>query len=269
MKRSKEEDDAYADAMGSSRRKQRAPRGQQPNIAALLPLLASSSNSKEQKRAAMTLRDMSEKLSARKAIVDGGAVKPLVALLECDSGSSVGKGVASGVHRNCQEYAAEALANISASEGLEQPLVDAGILPPMVALLSSDHISCKVYAAFTIANLVAADDDSLAREAVNSGAMPPMVLLLSATDVRLQRYASATVFNISAAEGFGELLLHLGIVEPLLPLLKQDYDPECKEYASGTIGNLALNPDFKERIEEAGHMAMLNSLLGGAGLGAD
>jgi hypothetical protein len=236
-------------------------RGNQPNIGALLPLLNASTKSREQKQAVIAIRDISERLGARRKIVEAGVVPLLVQLLAPAHGVGV-----ESARRDCQEFAAEVLANLSASQGLEQSLVDGGVLPPMVALLSSNQGSCKVYAAFTIANVIATEDDSLARTAVHMGALQPMVLLLSATDVRLQRYSSSAIFNLSAAEGFGELLLDHGVIEPLLPMLKANADAECRENANATIGNLASSPELRQRIVDAGHMAALASLLSGSGL---
>jgi len=189
--------------------------------------------------------------------------------------------LATATTRSAAQEVAAGVVSILALEALSaEAIAESGALPPLVALLRSNHASCREAAAAALANVAAGGTD-LARKVARAGAVGPLVRVLAAGASSNSHPWSAPSGNIVAADGSREAaaravrnmaagcgdvaaaLVHAGAVPPLLQLLKFG-SYKGREAAAGALGNLASVPGARDACSAA--FAPLVRMMTGTGI---
>ena len=180
--------------------------------------------------------------AARDALVEAGALPPLLALLREDATS------------DAVEYAASALANLTCNaEPRKAAIFEAGAVPALVALLEAGAESNAAYrAAIALANLATSETRRAA--IVEAGAVPRLVALLAARTGSLVARRAAMALNNLAFKSVARsaAIVEAGAVPGLVALLADGPDAKAARHAELALANLACSePDRAARPHAA------------------
>lgn len=252
-------------------------------VAPLVAALASQVQVEREQGGAALARLAKNNSEAQLAITKGGAVSPLVNMLDADSNGPT-----------AQEFGAATIAQLALLPDTRDSLVSCGSIVPLVALLREGRDDGKKFAAAALARL-AHDQDATAAEIARSGAVSPLVSLLNGDrGPDAQEEAAGALYELAAnasnriaitdCDGIGPLVSLLGcsntrtrehsegglvrlsiensnrvlIIKQLVGML---YD-SGKEQAAAALANLASDSDGNRvSIVESGGIKPLLSLL--------
>jgi vacuolar protein 8 len=155
--------------------------------------------------------------------------------------------------------------NISIHPQNESRIIDAGFLPPLVALLSSDNEEIQCHAVSTLRNLAAGNgvseenqtEDLLRRTAYNkekiieSGVIEKIKDLIDLSSTDRDRVGwpvlsemTACIAVLALSDKLKPLLLEKGVVKSLIPLTKEGIPSEVQGNSAAALGNLATKGIF-------------------------
>jgi len=213
-------------------------------------------NLDEKQRAAFMLRNFAaESAENQIAIVQAGAIAPLVRLLEERS---------PGV----REEAARALWNLARNNKEinmhnQEAIAQAGAIPSLVRLLSDSVPRVRVVAAAVLNDLAI---DNVANQAAiaRAGAVAPLVHLLQHDESPALVMSSRLLQSLATNNADAHVALALADAIPaLVELLKAD-SLLAQEQAASTLGSLAAySPDIQAKIARAGAVVPLVERLEG------
>ena len=196
-----------------------------------IPVLVAMLGSDDQAEAGVHTLWMLSRNDQNDAIVDAGAIPPLVALLTSENGKVCGK-------------AAVALWSIAmGSNRNTTAIVEAGGIQLLVNLLSGTDM-VKFIASITLATL--AINDRIRIAIAKAGAIPPLVALLTSGNHRRQEKAALALRNLTNTRN-QTIIANAGALPPLVNLLTSGTD-KAKKYAADAVVRLATNPSNKAAI---------------------
>lgn len=231
------------------------PRGRSPELIYYVEQLRSR-NKEERHQALMSLLATARGgIDMRNAIMQAGAVLPLVELLR--------EMAAPGI----QEAAAAALGILCADgEAAQSTLLRAGAVPALVRLLGSDAPVPTRAAASALRNL-AANHNQAQLAIAQAGAVAPLIHLLSHSDRQLQAQAASALGNLagdSSENHFDKqvMIAQAGALTPLVRLLRTTDSAEVREACASALRMLATNnADNQVAVAHAGAIQPLVQLL--------
>merc|ERR1712232_564230 len=190
----------------------------------------------------------------RDAIIDEGALPPLVGLLVSDN---VG----------AQREASAALANLmNDNSHIKEMVMDEGGLTHFVTLLASPEPAVQEQAAFALKSVVGENMPSLERAVIDAHALPGLVAILASEDPSPEQAAAkrraaevlATLATTSAAHR--KLVYEAGAVEPLLEMLPSE-EPGVHVQAAEALLKLKLETKAEEEMINSGIAERLRKLM--------
>jgi len=195
-------------------------------------------------RTAEAFRDLARNLDLHRAIVEAGAVKPLVTLVQ--NGSSEAK-----------EEAAMALRNLATGNlNNREAIVRAGGVLPLVGLLQDGW--GVTWLAATRALGALGCDRNTQREIVQAGAIQLLVMRLRATN----HSGRATVVSLlgkfaADCEETARIIVQAGAVETLGMMVRTKNRPDGKLFAKVLLERLLAIPDLKATVflQSGGYIA--------------
>ena len=172
------------------------------------------------------------------------------------------------VVRFCHEPASaadavSALFNLSAAEANWTVIIEAGAIPPLVALLSGRPAFAAADSAKAAGALSNLAEHAAGKAAViSAGAIPPLVALLGGEPESAAAERAAGALRKLAGCRLGRAaIIHAGAIPPLVALLRGR--PEVAGKAGWALSNLASDEAAKAAIIEAGAIPPLVALLRG------
>lgn len=214
-------------------------------VSVLLPFL--SADDTTAMRAATVLRELATEPAGARTVAETGAVAPLVALL--GAGDIVRDRIVTA-----------ALWHVASVSGYGVFVVDAGGVPHLIAMLSSEDETLQEVVAGTLLNL-ARDDESVKALLVTAGAIPPLVHLLSSAAELVRCASVSALYSFSAVPESRGAIVDAGGVKPLVELLS-DRVVAVQEEAAWILHNMAFDDDLhKAAIFAAGGIEPTVALL--------
>ena len=209
-----------------------------------------SRNSATQLRAAGALAVLSSRnLTYRSAIMEAGAIPPLVRIL--GDGLRVEKDTP-------QERAAYVLADLARSSESKEEIVESEGITPLVRMLSSPSQKAQNAAAAAIHLLSSNGDNKIS--IAQAGGIPRLVALLAATEnADGQAYAAAALRLLSTSpENKVEIISNGGIPYLVQMMISEMMSAEAVESAAAVLSEIARMPHpSKLAIVNAGGIAPL------------
>ena len=220
-------------------------------------------NASAQMKAASALAVLSSRsVATRTAIMQAGAIPPLVRLL--------GDGLRTQSDTP-QERAAAVLADLARSaEGVEG-IVASGGVSPLVQMLASSSERAQIAAASALFYLASMGDNRA--DIIFAGGIPRFVALLSDGCLEAQRHSAAALFQLSNTAHSKTAIVQAGAIQPLVDMLRalgakspEDQDSaksaEAQESVTAVLSDLARSKqDNKAAIVEAGGIPPLITAL--------
>nr|CAH0102785.1 unnamed protein product [Daphnia galeata] len=143
-----------------------------------------------------------------------------------------------------------------------EEVVDAGVVPRLVALLDHTEVSVITPTLRTIGNIVTGSDvqtDSV----LAAGACPLLAKLLAHSKMNITKQAAWTVSNIAAGNSVQiQALITNNVIRPLVEVLAKG-DFECQKEAAWAITNITLGGNVEQiaLLSQFGAVAPLCNLL--------
>ena len=156
--------------------------------------------------------------------------------------------------------AANVVLNICYERENVQKVVDAGGVPPLIALLDSESQELQANAAGAVQSICfQAEGRSHVREL---GAIPKVLPLLSSSSLKVQTRAVGAIHNISSEPEAIRIIRRLEGIAPLITLLRVPSAAVCGS-AAGALQNLSRESTARQEIREMGAVVPLADLLFG------
>lgn len=211
--------------------------------------------------ATKAMMDLALTSTNHKAILQAGAITPLVALLSGNGSDGL---------KSAAAAALKSLANHS--EDTSSAIITAGAISPLVELLTIGKYSDRVneIAAGTLHGL--ASSTTKRKKIGRSGAIQHLVALLQAdrTD-RVNTAATFAILNLAHNHTANKAtIVAAGAIHPLINLLSNGRTVQIKCAATATLTSLAYNDSNRATIGASGaipHVVVLLSTGGGEGHG--
>ncbi|XP_021730785.1 ARM REPEAT PROTEIN INTERACTING WITH ABF2-like [Chenopodium quinoa] len=225
----------------------------------------SDSDRADSKRATHFFSELAKNEELASLIVDCGAVPALVMHLQ----SPPNDGVSKPLEHEVEKGSAFALGLIAAKPEHQQLIVDAGVLPHLVALIKRHKSGCNSRslcgavrrAADALTNL-AHENHSIKSCVRVEGGIPPLVELLDSTDVKVQRAAAGALRTLAFKNDENKNQIVECNALPTLILMLRSEDPAIHYEAIGVIGNLVhSSPNIKKDVLQAGAVQPVIRLL--------
>lgn len=200
--------------------------------------------------AIMLLAKISEE--NRRAIMDEGALGPLVALLS--SGTAGAKEQAAGALGNLMEDSVDR----------REALIEAKALPLLVGLLSAEQsVKLRAIAAFALRGVVSGQRSAFERAVIDAGALPPLVAMLQEAVEGLVGVAfeaiDVLICLVAGNAAHRKLVQKAGAILPLIELLSSE-ERDVHQQAVEALLLLRLDPQAEEEIAVNGMFDVLKRL---------
>ncbi|XP_024518834.1 U-box domain-containing protein 4 [Selaginella moellendorffii] len=194
------------------------------------------------KYAAAELRLLAkDDIQSRILVVEAGAVRPLIALL--DDGDE-----------QTQEIAVTALLNLSINDNNKAEISRAGAIDPLVRVLKAGSSAAVENAAATLFNLSVVDNN---KEVIGAaGAISPLVELLASGSPGGKKDAATALFNLSTSHDNKPRMVRAGAIRPLVELASQAATGMVDK-AVAILANLSTVPEGRVSIAEEGGIIAL------------
>lgn len=128
--------------------------------------------------------------------------------------------------------------NISIHTANESPIIDAGFVDPLIALLSyDDNEEVQCHAISTLRNLAASSERNK-RAIVDAGAVERIKELVNTVPVSVQSEMTAAIAVLALSDELKQRLLSMGILEVLVALTGSS-NLEVQGNSAAAIGNLS------------------------------
>ena len=202
----------------------------------LVNLLTTAKREATQERAAAALwRLVRQNPGGQALIAASGGAQPLVRLLR--------EGVESA-----KAFALWSLSLCITDEN-RQVMIEAGVIGPLVDLLTSDDASVTEQSARALGKLCCAGSSPAERRktlvAVQShGAIAPLVALLDGPVISARQHAAAALSELALVPGHRKVIELCGGIPPLVKVLNDPHaDGKTKKYAAAAVGLLSVGED--------------------------
>jgi len=180
---------------------------------------------KVQCQAALALRNLASDEKYQLEIVRLKGLPPLLRLLKTRSLALILSSVA-------------CIRNISIHTANESPIIDAGFVDPLIALLSyDDNEEVQCHAISTLRNLAASSERNK-RAIVDAGAVERIKELVNIVPVSVQSEMTAAIAVLALSDELKQRLLSMGILQVLVSLTGSS-NLEVQGNSAAAIGNLS------------------------------
>ena len=205
----------------------------------LVNMLTTAKREATQERAAAALwRLVRQNPGGQALIAASGGAQPLVRLLR--------EGVESA-----KAFALWSL-SLCITDEIRQVIIEAGVIGPLVDLLTSDDASVTEQSARALGKLCCAGSSPGERRktlvAVQShGAIAPLVTLLDGPVIAARQHAAAALSELALVPGHRKVIELCGGIPPLVKVLTDPHaDGKSKKYAAAAVGLLSVGEDAGE-----------------------
>jgi vacuolar protein 8 len=226
------------------------PQPQQPinenhtNPSELVQLLYSNDQD-EQLVGATGLAVLSKQKENKEQVFEGGAIPPLVHLLQTDS-------------LEIQRQVCRALFNLSVMESVRDQITECRGLAPLLQGMKSADEYVQLNAVGAIANLATSNENK--DEIVNLDGLPTLVQLIGSSDnSQVSQHACRALFAL-AANDHNKLAIVAAGALPALTRCLRSHSVHVQWNAAGAIANLAIEPLNKAKIVAGGALQPLITL---------
>lgn len=157
------------------------------------------------------------------------------------------------VPSRCTPKVANVIAEVAKNEFMRGVCVEAGLIPPLVQLLSSEEQEVLLQTGRALGN-ICYDSHSLQAQLINMGVIPTLVKLLGlhADNPPLTEMCLIAFGNLAELESSKEQFASTTIAQELVQLFKRQVEHEKREMVFEVLAPLAENDVIKLQLVEAG-----------------
>ena len=152
-------------------------------------------------------------------------------------------------------FGAVTLGNIASDMSLQENIVGAGALEPLVTVANAADLETQRCIAYAICNLAA--DEARRPAIVTEGGLPPLISLACSDDVSDMKAATATLRGLSAAPEARRQVVLAGALDAFSLAAQCAEDVEVPREAAAALCALSLNEENKLDIAKSGIMGDL------------
>ena len=244
---------AFALASASPNVESHEPLTQKGGIRTLVHLLTQSQDDEVQRFAILALANTSVTALYRLQIAnEANALENLVSYLSHEATDRIGK-----------QYCAMAIGNLAANVGNHEAIAKYGGIPALVSILvaaaKDQSMDVGRYAAFALANLVAASANHR-KEAVDCGAIEPLIIFACANKGAVQHQALAALRGICIAPEYRTRVVQMGILDPLILMARSD-NRDLRRAVASTLNCLSTMDDNKNEVADRALSTIISLLL--------
>uniref|UniRef100_A0A8C4YV54 Rap1 GTPase-GDP dissociation stimulator 1 n=1 Tax=Gadus morhua TaxID=8049 RepID=A0A8C4YV54_GADMO len=163
----------------------------------------------------------------------------------------------------CTPKVANIIAEVAKNEFMRGPCVDAGLIPPLVQLLTSPDQELLLQTGRALGN-ICYDSHSLQAQLINMGVIPTLVKLLGvhSHNTALTEMCLIAFGNLAELESSKEQFASTNIAEELVRLFQKQTEHEKREMVFEVLAPLAENDMIKLQLVEAGMVECLLEVVG-------
>ncbi|XP_046904867.1 rap1 GTPase-GDP dissociation stimulator 1 isoform X3 [Hypomesus transpacificus] len=153
----------------------------------------------------------------------------------------------------CTPKVANIIAELAKNEFMRSPCVEAGLIPPLVLLLSSSDQEVLLQTGRALGN-ICYDSHSLQAQLISMGVIPTLVKLLGvhSDNVGLTEMCLIAFGNLAELESSKEQFASTNIAEELVRLFQKQSEHEKREMIFEVLAPLAENDVIKLQLVDAG-----------------
>uniref|UniRef100_A0A3B3ZPR9 Uncharacterized protein n=1 Tax=Periophthalmus magnuspinnatus TaxID=409849 RepID=A0A3B3ZPR9_9GOBI len=154
---------------------------------------------------------------------------------------------------SCTPKVANIIAEVAKNEFMRTPCVEAGLIPPLIQLLTSTDQEVLLQTGRALGN-ICYDSHSLQAQLINMGVIPTLVKLLGvhSHNTALTEMCLIAFGNLAELESSKEQFASTNIAEELVRLFQKQTEHEKKEMVFEVLAPLAENDVIKLQLVEAG-----------------
>ncbi|XP_062305846.1 rap1 GTPase-GDP dissociation stimulator 1 isoform X3 [Osmerus eperlanus] len=154
---------------------------------------------------------------------------------------------------SCTPKVANIIAELAKNEFMRSPCVEAGLIPPLVQLLSSSDQEVLLQTGRALGN-ICYDSHSLQAQLISMGVIPTLVKLLAvhSDNVGLTEMCLIAFGNLAELESSKEQFASTNIAEELVRLFQKQSEHEKREMIFEVLAPLAENDVIKLQLVDAG-----------------
>ncbi|XP_060043702.1 rap1 GTPase-GDP dissociation stimulator 1 isoform X5 [Erinaceus europaeus] len=162
----------------------------------------------------------------------------------------------------CTARVANVIAEVAKNEFMRTPCVDAGLISPLVHLLSSKDQEVLLQTGRALGN-ICYDSHSLQAQLINMGVIPTLVKLLGIhyQNTALTEMCLVAFGNLAELESSKEQFASTNIAEELVKLFKKQMEHDKREMIFEVLAPLAENDSIKLQLVEAGLVECLLEIV--------
>lgn len=153
--------------------------------------------------------------------------------------------------------AAATLSTFANNTNDKQSMLNYGVIPPLVDMLGSNVLQCKL-AAMTLISTIIEGNHEFKTPMCDAGVLPPLVTMFYSSDMKCRIAALSLTAQFSKNNGFETRIAEAGAIQPLIANLRSHDD--CMLLALRIIGNLAFD-NLEQRIANAGAIPVITEIL--------
>lgn len=180
-------------------------------------------------------------------IARSGAVSTLLSCMGCDNSTIA-------------YYACECLANLSEMVENQGFLARSGVITPCASVMRSRQNLSQRESGRLSANISGSTDQLAANVIVDDGVHSLLMSFLLSKDLACQKIGSIGIGNLCSNDCHRELLMHCGVLEPLISLTRSEKSEiEARRFSMLAIANLAASFANHNEFVSQGAIPMLVS----------
>ncbi|KAM7154621.1 rap1 GTPase-GDP dissociation stimulator 1 isoform 7-T8 [Molossus nigricans] len=162
----------------------------------------------------------------------------------------------------CTAKVANIIAEVAKNEFMRIPCVDAGLISPLVQLLSSKDQEVLLQTGRALGN-ICYDSHSLQAQLINMGVIPTLVKLLGihCQNAALTEMCLVAFGNLAELESSKEQFASTNIAEELVKLFRKQIEHDKREMIFEVLAPLAENDAIKLQLVEAGLVECLLEIV--------
>nr|XP_025729260.1 rap1 GTPase-GDP dissociation stimulator 1 isoform X4 [Callorhinus ursinus] len=163
---------------------------------------------------------------------------------------------------SCTAKVANIIAEVAKNEFMRIPCVDAGLISPLVQLLTSKDQEVLLQTGRALGN-ICYDSHSLQAQLINMGVIPTLVKLLGihCQNAALTEMCLVAFGNLAELESSKEQFASTNIAEELVKLFKKQIEHDKREMIFEVLAPLAENDAIKLQLVEAGLVECLLEIV--------
>ncbi|XP_045736676.1 rap1 GTPase-GDP dissociation stimulator 1 isoform X4 [Mirounga angustirostris] len=163
---------------------------------------------------------------------------------------------------SCTAKVANIIAEVAKNEFMRIPCVDAGLISPLVQLLTSKDQEVLLQTGRALGN-ICYDSHSLQAQLINMGVIPTLVKLLGihCQNAALTEMCLVAFGNLAELESSKEQFASTNIAEELVRLFKKQIEHDKREMIFEVLAPLAENDAIKLQLVEAGLVECLLEIV--------